>query len=225
MHGITTCGRGLSHGSWTGTTQGKLSSKGGFIFCLSMLYLTFSMDKSSHPHLMLKTCLLLPSHSTAPTEFHLWFIMRRFRETCNYFLSPSPRSKQTWVITGSRSSLKMLHVYKFSLCVGGTETGPPQLLCDQGPSLTRTPWLNLRLLFAFHFSSRIYSMSLFLFSQKFRGLSFLCGPISVYLYGWNGWGKTLMWWETEVYTVVIKSCVVVFHKARFSLWLCIHIKR
>ncbi len=144
----------------TGTLLGKLSSKGAFIFYLSMLYLTFSMNKSSHPHLMLKTCLLLPSRSTAPTEFHLWFIVRRFRERCNYFLSPSPRSKQACVITGSRSSLKMLHVYQFSLCVGGTETGPPQLLCDQGPSLTCTPWLHLLLLFAFHFSSRIYSMSL-----------------------------------------------------------------
>ncbi len=69
MHDITTCGRGLSHGSRTGTPQGKLSSKGAFIDCLSMLYLTFSMDKSSHPHLMLKTCLLLPSHSTAQQNF------------------------------------------------------------------------------------------------------------------------------------------------------------
>lgn len=133
----------------TGMPLGKLLSKGAFIFCLSILYLTFSMDKSSHPHLMLKTCLLLPSRFTAPTEFHLWFIVRWFRERCNYFLSPSPRSKQAWVITGSRSSLKMLHVYQFSLCVGGTETGPPQLLCDQGPSLTCTPWLHLAPLVCF----------------------------------------------------------------------------
>lgn len=181
---ITTCGRSLSHGSWRGTPLGKQSSKGDFIFCLSMLYLTFSMYKSSHPHLMLKTFVLLPSCSTAPAEFHLWFIARRFRETCNYFLSPSPRSKQTCVITGSRSSLKMLHVYQFSLCVGGTETGPPQLLCDQGLSLTRTPRLHLLLLFDFHFSTRIYTECRFLlFLQKVWGLSFLCGLISVYLFG------------------------------------------
>lgn len=54
MHDITNCGRGLSHGSRTATLLDKQSSTDAFIFCLSMLYLTFSMYKSSHPHLILK---------------------------------------------------------------------------------------------------------------------------------------------------------------------------
>lgn len=48
MHDITTCGRSLSHGSWRGTPLGKQSSKGAFIFCLSMLYLILSPRTNHH---------------------------------------------------------------------------------------------------------------------------------------------------------------------------------
>ncbi len=76
----------------------------------------------------------------------------------------------------------MLHVYQFSLCVGGTETGPPQLLCDQGPSLTLHTLTSFAPLVCFFTFLLEYTVCRFLlFSQRSGGFHFVWSYFSLFI--------------------------------------------